>query len=158
MRLGRISTGTLDSIFEMKIKQLKEEERIGSMFYYQNILNSIEHFAGKQISLENITVDWLKKFENHMLKNNLSYTTIAMRMRGIRSIINTAMKEGLVKQSGYPFGKGKYEIKTAESIKKALTLEQISMIAVYSDGNEITAFYRDLWLFISAMVLMLQIL
>lgn len=68
--------------------------------------------------------------------------------RNIRAIMNDAKKNGVIKESQYPFGKGKYEIKTGESRKKALTLEQIGKISRFDDGLEGTEKYRDLWMFI----------
>lgn len=148
IRLGRISAGTLNSALQTKINELYNEERIGSMMYYQSVAVSVEQFAGKSIPFEAITVDWLKRYESEMRKNDIRYATIGMRMRGIRAMMNRAKKDGLIKESQYPFGKDKYEIKTGESIKKALTIEQIAQVANYSDGNTTTERYRDLWLFI----------
>lgn len=145
--VGKSSGGSVNTAFQKKINQLLEEERVGSMKYYTCCLRSVEMFAGKDVPFENITVQWLEKFEAFMLKRKTSYATIGMRMRGLRTIMNIAKKEGLIKEYQYPFGRDKYEIKTAEGRKKALTLSQISQVLAYK-GNRTTTRYRDIWFFI----------
>ncbi len=146
LRLSRVSGGTVNTAFRLKIEALKNEERIGTMLYYESVLKGIEAFAGKQVAIDCITVDWLKQYEKHMLKTK-NHTTVGMHMRAIRAIMNNAKKAGVIKESQYPFGMDKYEIRTGEGRKKALTLEQIAKIVKYSDENETTIRYRDMWFF-----------
>ena len=75
-------------------------------------------------------------------------TTIAIHLRTLRAIINEARRAGLIKESQYPFGRGRYEIQSGAGRKMALTVEQIGQIANYDDGSEATARYRDYWLFL----------
>ena len=123
IHLGRTSGGTINASLEIRIETLKSEERIGNMFYYKRVLSCVEKYAGKNIPVENVTVDWLKKFEAFMLKKEMKHSTISMHMRGLRAIMNQFKRDGIIKESQYPFGKDKYEIKTGESRKKALTLK-----------------------------------
>lgn len=58
--------------------------------------------------------------------------------------MNEAKKAGIIKESQYPFGKGRFEIKTGEGRKKALNKVQIKSIYHYSDGNETTERHKDL--------------
>lgn len=148
MRLGRTVGETVNQTLRIKMEQLKKEGRIGSMLYYENVLKSIEKYAGDGLHFTSVTVDWLKKFENFLLKKGLAYSTIGMRMRGIRTVMNMAIKDRIISNQSYPFGRDKYEIKTGESIKKALSIGQIKEFISYSDGNDETLFYRDLWFFI----------
>lgn len=145
VRLSRTSGGTINDAFRLKIDSLENEERIGTMLYYDNIMKNVEAFAGKHIAIDAVTVDWLKRFEKFLLKDK-NHTTIGMHMRAIRAILNNARKAGELKEAQYPFGKGKYEIKTGESRKLALTLDQIAQIMQYYDGQN-TERYRDLWVF-----------
>lgn len=69
-------------------------------------------------------------------------------MRTLRAIINEAKRCGVVRESNYPFGKGRFEIQNGEGRKLALTLDQIGRIAAFEDGLEATAKYRDYWLFL----------
>jgi len=146
--LGQSSVdNTLGIAFQAKIESLLSENRIGSYNYYSDTLKTIEDFAGKNIPFEYITVAWLKKFEKHLLDTGRNYTTIGMRCRAIRSIMNEALTSGIIREKQYPFGRGKYEIPTGQGRKLALTLQQIKMLVTYSDGSEATEHYRDLWFF-----------
>lgn len=148
IRIGQASGGNINELLKNKIEALKEEGRIGSMDFYKAILVSIEKFAGTNIAIGDVSVDWLGKYERWMLAAGLKYSSVGMRMRGIRAIMNTAKRNGLIKEAQYPFGRGKYEIQTGTSRKKALSLEHISLIVHYDDGNETTSRYRDIWYFI----------
>jgi integrase len=147
LRLSKATGDTVNTAFRAKIANLKQEDRIGSMDMSVTVLNNLEKFAGKKLSFESVSVDWLKKFEKHLLIDK-SHSTVGMHMREIRTIMNEAKKAGVIKDTQYPFGKDKYEIKTAEGQKKALTLQQIAQVVKFTDGSETTERYRDLWFFI----------
>ena len=145
VRLSRTTGNTINTAFQIKIDALLKEGRVGTMLYYDNVLKNIEKFEGKQIFFEQVTVDWLRRYEKYLLRTK-NFTTVGMHMRAIRAIMNAARKSGAIKESQYPFGKDRYEIKTGEGRKKALTLKQIAQILQYEDGLD-TERYRDLWFF-----------
>ncbi len=144
-RLGRASGSTLNVAFQAKIETLRLEERIGTMFYYDNVLKNVEAFGGKNVAIDAVSVDWLRRYEKFLLRDK-NHTTVGMHMRAIRAILNEARKSGELRETQYPFGKGKYEIKTGESRKLALTLDQIARIMQYEDGLD-TERFRDIWFF-----------
>ena len=146
-RLGKATGDTVNNALRAKIALLKNEGRIGTMQIYEQTIRITEEFAGANISFSSITVQWLRKCEQFWLKTK-NQTTIGMHFRNIRTIINEARKAGTLKEAQYPFGKDRFEINTGESHKKALSIKQIKEIFDYSDGNETTDKYRDLWLFI----------
>lgn len=145
--LGKSSIQTLNALFQIKIDSLFENEQINTYQYYSYTLKSIEAFAGKQIALSSITPEWLHKYEKFLLEEGKTYTTIGMRGRAIRTIMNNALEVHLIKESQYPFGRGKYDIPTGQGRKLALTLPQIKVLVSYTDGFEGTEHYRDLWFF-----------
>lgn len=147
VRLGRGTGDTVNSALKARIANLKSEEKISTMQLSEYLLKSLEIFSSRNIDFEAITVDWLKKYERHLLSSEKSYTTISMQMRIIRTLMNQAKRDGIIKETQYPFGKDKYEIKEGVSVKKALTLDQIKQIFYFTDGNETTERYRDLWIF-----------
>lgn len=147
IRLGKATGDTLNSAILAKIAELESEERIGTMQFYQCTLKMVEEFAGKNISFNSINVQWLQRCERKWLETR-EISTIGMHLRNIRAMMNEAKKAGIIKESQYPFGKGRFEIKTGEGRKKALNKDQIRAIYHYSDGNETTQRYKDLWMFI----------
>ncbi|MDR2948341.1 MAG: site-specific integrase [Prevotella sp.] len=146
-RLSKGEITSLNSLIASKIETLKQNNQIGTSLFYENTMQSVKQFAGGKISITSITPEWLKKYEKHMLNLDRSYTTIGMYCRAIRAMLNEAKKAGIIKENQYPFGKGKYEIPSSESRKLALTLQQIKAVVTYTDGNEGTEKYRDLWFF-----------
>jgi Site-specific recombinase XerD len=145
-RMGKNIGDTLNEAIQAKIDLLTENEQIGTMSTYKSTLRFVSEFAGNGVPFNAVTPQWLTKCEMFWLKSQ-NYTTIGIYMRNIRAMMNEAKKNGIIKESQYPFGKGKYEIKTGESRKKALTIEQIGKISHFEDGLEATKKYRDLWMF-----------
>ena len=146
-RLGRATGDNLNNAIRAKLALLLKEERIGSMELLKNTLLLVEQFAGKDIPVNAITVQWLKNCEKFWAETK-NTTTIGMHMRNIRALMNDAKRAGVIRETHYPFGKGKYEIKTGEGTKKALTLHQIKQIFDYTDSLEATDRYKNLWMFI----------
>jgi len=146
-RLGRATGDKVNNALRAKIALLKSEERIGTMQIYEQTLRITEEFAGGDISFSSITVQWLRKCEQFWLKTK-NQTSTGIHFRNIRAIMNEARKAGTIKETQYPFGKERFEIKTGEAHKKALSIKQIKDIFDYSDGSVTTDKYKDLWLFI----------
>jgi len=145
--LGKSSSETLNSAFQVKMAVLLENEQINSYHYYSDTLKNIEVFAGQSIPITSITVEWLQKYEKHLLSEGKTYTTIGMRCRALRCVLNELRSSGNIKDNQYPFGHGKYEIPTGQGRKLALPLQQIKTLVTYTDGSEATEHYRDLWFF-----------
>ena len=147
IRLGRSVSDTLNTSLLAKIEELLDNGQIGSSQYYKSTLKSVEDFAGNKIQFSSVNVDWLRKYEKHLLATGQNYTTVGMRCRALRCMMNIAKKSGIIKESQYPFGSGKYEIPVGQGRKLALTLQQIGKIVMYNDGKETSERYRDLWFF-----------
>jgi len=139
----------LKDCFEKKIETFKSNNQFGSADNYGHALRTIQEFdSRKQLDLKHITVDWLKKYERHMLDKNRSYTTIGMYARNLRAIMHEAIRSEILDNSFYPFGRGKYEIPTGEGRKLALSLHTIKQIFQYQSLTDPTiSKYKDLWMF-----------
>ena len=145
--LGKNIGGTLNEMISAKIKELDNEEKFGSSTFYKGTLSLLKRYIKHDVLINEVTVEWLNGLEKFILKT-ASQTTVAMNMRNIRTIMNIAKQTGVIRESDYPFGRGKYQIKEGSGKKKALNKKQLKVIAEYSDGSMTTEFYRDLWLFI----------
>lgn len=147
--LNKGRTSDLFKLFEKKISDLNNEGRIGSAIAYRCSLNSLKKFTKKEeLKLSEVSVDFLKKYETWMLEEKNSFTTIGIYIRQLRAIYNEAKKDFSISDSIYPFGRGKYEIPTGESVKKALSIEQIKKIYDFplKPGSR-ADLYRDIWFF-----------
>jgi integrase len=110
-------------------------------------LHSIEAYAGKNIQFNAVTIKWLVNYQKYLEGKSISYATMGMRYRAIRAILNLAIKNNDVKESAYPFGKGKFEIPSGSGREMALTVEEVRRIAAYECPTDTLAMCRDLWLF-----------
>lgn len=141
---NQVSLGTLDKAFELRINELNKAESIGTAIIYNNARVSLQKFR-KHILLADITTDFLSQYEKWMRKAGATWTTIGMYLRCVRALINKAITNGEI--SAYPFGRGKYEIKSQEGEKKALTLAEIKKIYDYKPENSTTAMAKDFFMF-----------
>ncbi|MBM6806357.1 site-specific integrase [Bacteroides caecicola] len=145
--LGKNIGGTLNEMISAKIKELENEEKFGTSAFYKGTLSLLKRYMKHDVPINEVTVEWLNGLEKFILKT-ANQTTVAMNMRNIRATMNIAKQVGVIRESDYPFGRGKYQIKESSGKKKALNKKQLKAIAEYSDGSMTTEFYRDLWLFI----------
>lgn len=140
---------TLNSVsfaFDKYIKLLKLESRLGTAVSYECAKNSLDNFK-KDLTFADITPTILKKYENWMLKNKRSVSTIGIYLRSLRAIYN----QQNIDKSVYPFGEGKnkYSIPTSRNIKKALTVEEIAKIYSYeAEPKSTKEMAKDYWLFL----------
>jgi site-specific recombinase XerD len=97
---------------------------------------------------EDITPVFLNKYEQSMIKEGNSLTTIGIYLRSLRAIYNLAIEKGIVKSVFYPFGKRKYQIPKGANTKKAITHADVQKIANYTiqNPNNWEEQARDLWM------------
>lgn len=145
-------------LFYLSDKETKEEEK-NALFATQ--LNSfllskekqstvsIYRYTEKSIKsccdydtlrLSDINIDWLEKYKEHLKAKGNSNNTIAMRMRGIRTILNYAIKKGVINSSPFRF----YVVRNKETAKRSLTVEQLRVLWK-ADLPKIRAKHRDIF-------------
>ena len=143
------TTPNLFRDFEKKIKTLEDNGQIGTSESYRNALKSLQNYVRKsKLDYETITADWLKRYEQWMLDNNKSLSTVGIYLRYVRALFNDAIAENRTISDIYPFEKRKYQIPSASNYKQALTPQTLKKIYNYEpkpDTKE--AFYYDLWIF-----------
>jgi len=145
-RIGKSDIKNLNEAFTERIEKMYTEERVNYAESFKYTLSSLEKFnKDKTIQFNEVTVDFLRRYEKYLLDEGKSISTVGFYMRNIRTIIN-GDGEPLLKAGKYPFGRGKYIIPKAEGRQLALKLEEIHMIQAYKCNHQ-TDIYRDLWLF-----------
>ncbi|MBL0337528.1 MAG: phage integrase SAM-like domain-containing protein [Chitinophagaceae bacterium] len=101
--IGQHSSDSVYLYYEKTIK-LKEEGRVGTASCYNTSMNSLKKFSLK-LQLRDITVEFLKDYENWLIKKDRSSTTVGIYLRCLRAILNQAIEEGDFSQELYPFSK-----------------------------------------------------
>lgn len=146
-RLGKSDVMTLNDAFQVKIDSLIAKDRIGNGTIYKTVKNSLEDFKGNKIPFESVTVKFLNDYEKYLIKKGVRTATISLYMRTLRAVINND-RQPYLKDELYPFGRGRYMIKTSKGANKiALTLKQIHAIENFDCGDTLTEFCRDMWIF-----------
>lgn len=143
---NRAAAGTVSYAFDCYVDELKSQNRIGTAVSYETAKNSINDFEPK-LKFADITPLFLQRYENWMLKQGKSKTTVGIYLRSLRTVFNRAD----IDKSLYPFGegKGKYCIPTGRNIKKALTLEEVALIFSYeANPGTMEEMARDYWIFL----------
>ena len=103
---------------------------------YLHTLSKLRAFAGNgPLYIEDIDRVWLHDFENSI---GGKVNSRALHLRNLRHICNFALDEELT--THYPFRK--FKIRTEETRKKALTLEQVQAFLAVPGPNE----YRDVFI------------
>lgn len=148
IRLGRHTKEiNLRTAFELKMKELEDNEQASTYLNYRSALKSLESFGGINIPLDRITVEWLKHCERFWISNGKSYSSVSIYFRTLKCILNRAVRDGILKESSFPFGKNKYEIPEGHGRKLALTLPEIKRVMSFQDSTNELEEFRDLWFF-----------
>lgn len=145
--LGKYSTKTINEAFKIKINDMYKNGQINSFYNYRSAIHALERFAGKSILFIDITPEWLKRCEQFWMDDGLTYSSMSFYFRDLKSVFNTAIKDGVISRTRYPFGVGKYEIPKGAARKLALGIEEIKLIFEYTSTSEEFEMYRDLWIF-----------
>ncbi|WP_231583477.1 site-specific integrase [Rufibacter radiotolerans] len=146
--LNRASKDDVFSAFKTQIDKLSKEGRAGTASSYGCAMKSIETFVDKSsLPFAAVTAEFLREYEQWMLSNKKSLTTVGIYLRTLRALYNDAIASGDAKQELYPFGKRKYVTPSGRNVKKALALTDIEKIFTYVPKHEGEERARDLWVF-----------
>jgi integrase len=137
------------------IKELKETRRYGYAVSFQSTQTKLKEYAKQKkkitnLSFADITPSFLESFEQWLLDQDKSESTVGVYARNIRRLFNLAMQRHGINVE-YPFGtpeSGKYSPPKGEGTKTALSAQQMGLIATYKAPEDSPKeFYRDLFMF-----------
>src|ERR1700744_1897432 len=94
------------------IKILDKNEQTGTSSSYSCSINSIKEYINfkrknpiEAIPFDMITVDFLNNYENWMIAQDNSRTTVGIYLRATRKIFNQAIEDGIIDKEIYPLKK-----------------------------------------------------
>ena len=89
----------------------------------------ISYAESDNLSFKEINEDFLKGFISYLrVKRKNSPRSITNNLMVIRTLFNIAIKQGVIDNKLYPFGKGKIKIKFPEKEKIGLSSEEVQKI------------------------------
>mgnify|MGYP005754970707 FL=1 len=100
---------------------------------YLSTLNKLKAFKGENIEFHEVTPTWLQNFDEFMVPDTPALNARSIHFRNIRAIFNAAIRDKIIDPKLYPFGKGKYIIRTQKTPKRSLTVQQLRGIRDVTD-------------------------
>lgn len=112
---------------------LATKDNEGTKLVYTTTASKISNYCDyESLRLEDIDIEWLDGFVESLKKDKNTKNTIAVRLRGIRAVLNFARKKGLLKE--YVFNM--YSIKMEETKKRSLTVEELRKLHDAKSGRK----------------------
>jgi site-specific recombinase XerD len=121
----------LKNSFLTRFIQYAEHTQRGTRKTFDYTLNRLTAYLGeeklKQLRFEDITVDWLRGFDNFLKEESNSKNTRNIHYRNMRTVFNVAIDENVT--THYPFRR--FKIKNEETAKRDLTVEELRLLFFY---------------------------
>ena len=136
------------------IQQLKEENRLGYAESFKGLKSSIILYCDNlDFLFSDIDQQWLKGYEMFLIRSGKKENTVGIRFRSLRVLYNKAVSEKIVKPEYYPFDNFKVGKFHEQTMKRAISKEDIKRI-IELDLRTVTTYHspylslgRDLFLF-----------
>ncbi len=129
---------TFSSYFIKFAEQKGESTKNLYMQTYRRMEAFDDNFKLK--AFEDITKEWLNKFDAFMAKTSPSQNARNIHLRNIRAVFNNAIDDEIT--NAYPFRK--FKIKPVETVKRALSVEQIREV-FNTKADDYAVKYLDLF-------------
>jgi site-specific recombinase XerD len=149
---NKLKSKDLSTFFSQSDFYLENLKKAGKYNRYSSEKPRVNRFKeflnGDDILFQDITVPLLNRFRAYLKgTREISERTIINHMVVIRSVFNQAIKDNIVEQKFYPFGKDKIRIKFPDSIKISLSIEEVKKMeeAKLPKGSSLDH-ARNLWL------------
>ena len=134
-------------LMRQRIAQLQKQSRFCTATNYTSALKAFSRFRkGKDIPIDEITVNTIVDFQRSMSGYGLSRNTVSLYTRCLRAVYNYAADEGILKEDRHPFRKA---FTGCETTRKRAVKESVVKLLVDADFSVYPAlsFCRDLFLF-----------
>ncbi len=127
-------------------KFIKRRIGNGTISAHSETLKKIARYCDiDSLRFEDITVAWLKEFENYLRNKGLAVNSIARYLRDVRAVYNDAIDYDIVSFASYPFRR--FKITHEKTAKRSLTLEQLRTFRDYP-CEQAQEQYRDIFMLI----------
>ena len=139
-------SGQLAAAFQMKILSF-DAKQISTKENYLNAVKAIERYDPdfKKRDFQEITPDWLFKWENHMIdQEGRKINTFSIYVRCLRHLMKSALRNGIITENEYPFHYDGYLIPTESKNKRSITTDTLKEIMQQDfSGEPNILFARD---------------
>ena len=122
------------------IQDYKERKRI-------TVGDNVFEVAEVKISWNEITSKFLYDWETFLLESGSSISTVAIRMRTLRTLTNNMNGTPYLSGAQYPFGKGRYIIQEDAPRETFISLRDVWKLEAYETENQAVRFAIDMFAF-----------
>jgi integrase/recombinase XerD len=114
---------------ELYLQRLKEAGKYNQYTADKPRIKHFKEFVKQDMAFQDISVSLLERFQDHVrTKLNLSDRTAVNHLAVMRSVFSFAIKEQVIDEKYYPFGKGKIKIKFPDSSKIGLNADELTRL------------------------------
>jgi hypothetical protein len=128
--------------FIYRFTKYMERTKPGTKKTFAHTLNRLTAFVGEKnlakLKFEDMTIDWLTRFDNFMAQTAQSRNSRNIHYRNIRTVFNEAIDDNIT--TFYPFRR--FKIKNEVTAKRDLTVEELRQLFFYN-CEESAVKYRD---------------
>jgi integrase/recombinase XerD len=110
--------------YALELERIKKDSTPRTHEKYTNIYDRLKAYAGT-LPFDKLTVDWLKKYEAHLLTVN-KRNTVSKHLAFVKTIIRRAVAEGVMPYADNPFLS--FRLKSEKPQKDRLTKEELQRI------------------------------
>jgi integrase len=139
-----IENESVKDLFEACILDLRRLGHISTSDNYHIAMVSLLKFK-KHLKISQVTVDFLKAYEQYMIAEGKSISTVGIYLRSLRRVFNLAIEAGTIESSKYPFRK--YKIPAPKKLKRSLKKEDVKKIINYKPKLLSEQKALDYWIF-----------
>ncbi|MDP4207661.1 MAG: site-specific integrase [Bacteroidota bacterium] len=147
-RLGKGKKEFVSNAYDLRIEELNILGQVGTASIYNSAKVALFEF-NPNLKFEDVTIKFLENFERHAIES-ITYSTLSIYLRTLRTLFNIAIRDGDVLASAYPFSKtandGGYKIKPGSGTKIALTVEQLTRFISYQPPTKAMQRSKDLFM------------
>ncbi|HLF52575.1 site-specific integrase [Flavobacterium sp.] len=115
--------------FQEIITRMKLSNRLGNAkSYYDTCTSFFKYHTDKDLTFKNLNVSKLENYEAYLRSRNNQDSGIAFKMRALRAVYNSGIRNGIISQDFYPFDKYKISKLKGKGIKRALNRDEVKRI------------------------------
>lgn len=124
-------TRKLLEFFDDEIARLKSMDRLGYASVHTMTKSRLSKYMNEaDMAFEDIDINFIRKFEDWMIRNTIAITTRSIDLRTFRTVWRNAIKEKHCKYTHYPFKDFAFsKYNNPKTKKRAITQEQFQKIA-----------------------------
>jgi integrase len=135
------------------VNELIKNNQIGNASNYNLSKKSIQIFLKHEkknpetFRFTDVTPHFLQEYENYMLSQGKSITTVSIYLRALRAIFNRAIENNEIPKEIYPFGKRKYTVPATVKVKKSFTRQELKQLFEATPQTPEQKKAKDFWFF-----------